>query len=106
MFCAIFIRNPNLVAGPEECCKNKKFHTTEDLACYSHSNHQTESDRAAFERHMCTGREATKAAVGADAPTTKLNISANNKKITMYAPPWPIYTLHPHQHAVFTVDRT
>ena len=60
--------------------KNKKIHTTEDLACYSHSNHQTESDRAAFERHMCTGREATKAAVGADAPTTKLKISANNQK--------------------------
>ena len=31
--------------------------------------------------------EATKAAVGADAPTTKPKISANNQKITMYAPP-------------------
>ena len=39
--------------------------------------------------------EATKAAVGADAPTTKLKISANNKKITMYAPPLA-NTLHPH----------
>jgi len=39
--------------------------------------------------------EATKAAVGADAPTTKPKISANNQKITMYAPPLA-NTLHPH----------
>ena len=45
---------------------------------------------------MLLGRgQATKAAVGADAPTTKLKISANNQKITMYAPPLA-NTLHPH----------
>jgi hypothetical protein len=49
----------------------------------------------------CIG-EATKAAVGADAPTTKLKISANNKKITMYAPPWPIPCTHTCHQDIMT----
>ena len=50
--------------------------------------------------------EAMKAAVGADAPTTKPKISANNKKITMYAPPWgPIPCTHAgHQDNMSTYE--